>query len=786
MSNKNKITRVEEIETSLKQDKTLLSFITDALERNAQLHMKMDSVFFSLYGKLESMENKIMPMYEESQRLKQLDLKTDLTLAELDSVISHYNIRETTAWIISQGPTGRLKNYLDCLDQIKRAMEYFEEVIPEGPELKALRQTKNSAKAQLLCEFKRLLLRCSNPASPTDILNLIDEEEVLGTQKEDVGIPSNLLQDMVPISTWFVEDCSSFDCWLEDIDEADEAFMWKGVKKLKTRSLDRDTCRSPHKKRTASWLTNKLKTRSLDRPSNLGPLPRRKEDSKLRELPDIIEEESPLTLASNQSRRKTRSLDRLESPNTFKAPFPGSPFTRKTVSWVIGKKKTRSLERHPGFEPVHGLFSGRPQRVVNIFTTYSKARSCRLHRSLKDFKGHLRKTSVSFTSLHSLSSSSSSSSYSSSSSSLSSFRGSLARIFKRLGKEGWSDINIDCYSQCLKAFSLLASVEFSALARVFPQIHWKKTFDPLVQEALDVLIEEGEYIVFAVRHAVNAYHVYDALLTLLRALYTLKAAQPSINKVLEYTTNETKDKLPNLIESMGAFAQQALDKYPGRIMLVQLKSTAELFQVPASREPGSETPDDITCLRPFISEVLEQIFLSLENMATTYDDPSLRAIFLFNNYNFIHKSILRAQLRGLWEEGADAPQAVWESRTEEQKQKYLQSWLAVIEYLKDEGIPPVQPGSELKEKECRLIKGKFKSFNDSLEELLRAQREWAIPDPDQREALSRGQVYVVGQAYRAFLQRYEQVNFTRHPQKYNQYSPEELDEMIERFFDTLI
>ncbi|XP_076121566.1 exocyst complex component 7-like isoform X7 [Alosa pseudoharengus] len=729
------------------------------------------------------MENKIMPMYEESQRLKQLELKTDLTLAELDSVISHYNIRETTAWIISQGPTGRLKNYLDCLDQIKRAMEYFEEFIPEGPELKALRQTKNSAKAQLLCEFKRLLLRCSNPSSPTDILNLIDEE-VLGTQKEDVGIPSNLLQDMVSISTWFVEDCSSFDCWLEDIDEADEASMWKGVKKLKTRSLDRDTCRSPHKKRTASWLTNKLKTRSLDRPSNLGPLPRRKEDSKLRELPDIIEEESPLTLASNQSRRKTRSLDRLESPNTFKAPFPGSPFTRKTVSWVIGKKKTRSLERHPGFEPVHGLFSGRPQRVVNIFTTYSKARSCRLHRSLKDFKDHLRKTSVSFTSLHSLSSSSSSSSYSSSSSSsssLSSFRGSLARIFKRLGKEGWSDINIDCYSQCLKAFSLLASVEFSALARVFPQIHWKKTFDPLVQEALDVLIEEGEYIVFAVRHAVNAYHVYDALLTLLRALYTLKAAQPSINKVLEVVL----------------FLSQ----------LVQLKSTAELFQVPASREPGSETPDDITCLRPFISEVLEQIFLSLENMATTYDDPSLRAIFLFNNYNFIHKSILRsecgrlvdnepghlpislaleAQLRGLWEEGADAPQAVWESRTEEQKQKYLQSWLAVIEYLKDEGIPPVQPGSELKEKECCLIKGKFKSFNDSLEELLRAQREWAIPDPDQREALSRGQVYVVGQAYRAFLQRYEQVNFTRHPQKYNQYSPEELDEMIERFFDTLI
>lgn len=33
------------------------------------------------------------------------------------------------------------------------------------------------------------------------------------------------------------------------------------------------------------------------------------------------------------------------------------------------------------------------------------------------------------------------------------------------------------------------------------------------------------------------------------------------------------------------------------------------------------------------------------------------------------------------------------------------------------------------------------------------QGEWAISDPEQREALSRAQTYGVGQAYRAFLQR---------------------------------
>lgn len=46
-----------------------------------------------------------------------------------------------------------------------------------------------------------------------------------------------------------------------------------------------------------------------------------------------------------------------------------------------------------------------------------------------------------------------------------------------------------------------------------------------------------------------------------------------------------------------------------------------------------------------------------------------------------------------------------------------------------------------------------KSFNDGIEELLETQREWAIPDPDQREALSKAQVFLVGQAYRAFLER---------------------------------
>ena len=36
------------------------------------------------------------------------------------------------------------------------------------------------------------------------------------------------------------------------------------------------------------------------------------------------------------------------------------------------------------------------------------------------------------------------------------------------------------------------------------------------------------------------------------------------------------------------------------------------------------------------------------------------------------------------------------------------------------------------------------------------------------------------------LHRYKQVKFTKHPQKYYKYYPKEVEEMIQKFFDTLI
>ncbi|KAI5606954.1 exocyst complex component 7 isoform X9, partial [Silurus asotus] len=90
----------------------------------------------------------------------------------------------------------------------------------------------------------------------------------------------------------------------------------------------------------------------------------------------------------------------------------------------------------------------------------------------------------------------------------------------------------------------------------------------------------------------------------------------------------------------------------------------------------------------------------------------------------------------------------------------------------------------LKDKERQVIKDKFKGFNDGLEELCKIQKVWAIPDKEQRDAIRHAQKKLISDTYRAFLHRCANVAFTKNPEKYNKYTPEQVEDMIERLFDT--
>ncbi|XP_049419239.1 exocyst complex component 7 isoform X11 [Epinephelus fuscoguttatus] len=395
------------------------------------------------------------------------------------------------------------------------------------------------------------------------------------------------------------------------------------------------------------------------------------------------------------------------------------------------------------------------------------------------------------------------------------------------GKDDVLDIEIDSYIHCISAFVKLAQSEYALLTEIIPEHHQKKTFDSLIQEALDNLMLEGDNIVSAARRAIMR-HDYSAVLTIFPILRHLKMNKSEFDSTLQGTAASTKNKLPTLITSMETIGAKALEEFADSIKndpdkeynmpkdgtVHELTSNAILFlqqlldfhetagamlasqvlgdtyNIPLDPRETSSSASSYTSefnkrlLSTYICKVLGNLQLNLLSKSKVYEDSALSAIFLHNNYNYILKSLEKSELIQLVTVTQKKAENSYRELIEQQIQMYQRSWLKVTEHLTDRNMPVFQPGTKLKDKERQVIKDKFKGFNDGLEELCKIQKGWAIPDKEQRDFIRQAQRRVVSDAYRAFLHRCANISFTKNPEKYHKYRPEEVEEMIEKLFDT--
>ncbi|KAM9336686.1 exocyst complex component 7 isoform 7-T7 [Symphorus nematophorus] len=442
---------------------------------------------------------------------------------------------------------------------------------------------------------------------------------------------------------------------------------------------------------------------------------------------------------------------------------------------------------------------GRNQDFMNV---YYQIRSNQLDRSIKGLKDHFRKNSASSGILYSPA--------------VQTKRKDTPtkKAPKRPGKDDVLDIEIDSYIHCISAFVKLAQSEYVLLCEIIPEHHQKKTFDSLIQEALDNLMMEGDNIVSAARRAIMR-HDYSAVLTIFPILRHLKMNKSEFDTTLQGTAASTKNKLPTLITSMETIGAKALEEFADSIKndpdkeynmpkdgtVHELTSNAILFlqqlldfhetagAMLASQETSSSASSYTSefnkrLLSTYICKVLGNLQLNLLSKSKVYEDSALSAIFLHNNYNYILKSLEKSELIQLVTVTQKKAESSYRELIEQQIFMYKNSWLKVTEHLADRNMPVFQPGTKLKDKERQVIKDKFKGFNDGLEELCKIQKGWAIPDKEQRDFIRQSQKKVVSDAYRAFLHRCANISFTKNPEKYHKYRPEEVEEMIEKLFDT--
>ncbi|KAM3859776.1 LOW QUALITY PROTEIN: exocyst complex component 7 [Diretmus argenteus] len=619
-------------------------------------------------------------------------------------------------------PTGRLDEYLACIAKIPETVEYFQDNNPDSPE-HTVKARFEKGKELLEAEFRSLLTRYSKPVPPILILDAISTmDEELEVQEEVTleHLPEAVVQDIICISGWLVEYGRNQD------------FM-NVYFQIRSSQLDRSIkgLKDHFRKNSASsgiLYSPAVQTKRKDTPTKKAP-----------KRPVYI----PGTIRKAQNLLKQYSQHGLD-----------------------GKKGGSNLT------PLEGY----------------------------DHDPRVKHHSDALTEKHGAAT----------------------------GKDDVLDIEIDSYIHCISAFVKLAQSEYALLTEIIPEHHQKKTFDSLIQEALDNLMLEGDNIVSAARRAMALRHDYSAVLTIFPILRHLKLSKSEFDSTLQGTAASTKNKLPTLITSMETIGAKALEEFADSIkndpdkeynmpkdgtvhemtsnailflqQLLDFNETAgamlasqvlgDTYNIPLDPRETSSSASSYSSdfskrlLSTYICKVLGNLQLNLLSKSKVYEDSALSAIFLHNNYNYILKSLEKSDLIKLVTVTQKKAESSYRELIEQQIQMYQRSWLKVTEHLTDRNMPVFQPGTKLKDKERQVIKDKFKGFNDGLEELCKIQKVWAIPDKEQRDFIRQAQRKMVSEAYRAFLHRCANISFTKNPEKYHKYRPEQVEEMIERLFDT--
>lgn len=96
----------------------------------------------------------------------------------MEQVLSHYDASQDVCNLIHQGPSeGNISGFLDGLNKLKKAKDYFLNNNPQSVELENVTSLFNNGCETLNNHLKSLLKKHSVPMRPVDLLDLIYIEE---------------------------------------------------------------------------------------------------------------------------------------------------------------------------------------------------------------------------------------------------------------------------------------------------------------------------------------------------------------------------------------------------------------------------------------------------------------------------------------------------------------------------------------------------------------------------------------------------------------------------------
>ncbi|KAG8235569.1 hypothetical protein J437_LFUL013119 [Ladona fulva] len=358
----------------------------------------------------------------------------------------------------------------------------------------------------------------------------------------------------------------------------------------------------------------------------------------------------------------------------------------------------------------------------------------------------------------------------------------------------------------------LMQMEHSLMAGIIPLAHHHKIFEIITRDALDTVVQDGENIAARAKRCINR-HDFAAVLVVFPILKHLLAMKPEFDRTVEGCDINGAKALEDFIESVKGDASTALPK-DGTVheltsnsltFLEQLLDFVDTIGGILSRDPQytsllqhltqqapppplhSQADKNKVLLGIYIRRVLVQLNLALVGKSELYGagDACLRAIFRLNNSHYVSTALARSGLLSVVSLAQPDCQQSYLDMIKENKRLYTQSWNRLLSYIcgADDVPAAVVQAGKLRDKDRSLVKEKFAGFNKEIEEIVKTQRGYSIPAVELREEVKKDNRELIVPKYKAFFEKYSNIPFTKNPEKYVKYTPEQVADLINQLFD---
>lgn len=656
----------------IEKDEVKLRELQDNLAKSQQLTGGMVTILDSFTSRLKKLDDTILPMYNETLNLTRLQENVDKSLEWMEEVIGYYHVVEEVEVKIREGPGGDIEHYLTLLDQLKQAMDHFNQFNSESLELVHLNELFYCGMEALVREFRQHLQKHSKPVHIATLHDIAMCEEV-----EDMPaitlLPVQVVKDLRVIADYLVKS--------PGINHTDIMSLYAQI-------------RCSQLGRAMNTLLQTSQNQSL--------------------LPPTVPKKSAFTATF------------LKASHTP---------TRK----------------------------GNPRKGGGVGPPPLSSEPSALSLSDDSLEG------------------------------------------------------CASFMMATTVFLRLIQSEVRLMEEVIPSAHRAHVLDSFIKQPMDFFLSRGETIFQQARKTV-AHHDYSVVISCLQLLRHVKSLLPEYRVVLQGLESKPHDRFVHLLQQFDRLCSKALQEdYIQNIkvdsekqsnlpkdgtvhsltsntmrfvqaLLEYAAALGDIFQGLNSFSLGGSTSDleKKKAVGQYLVRVVDALNFNMEHKAKNFESPYLAAIFLLNNFHFVHKTFSQNdQMLNLLEEAFADIENHYSGLVMQQGRAYHRGFQKLINYLGQEalGLSQYSSGDKMSNQKRQVLKDKFKGFNTELEELHKIQKDWSLPDHVLRSRVRNDNVELIVPLYTIFHERYGSRNFTKNPEKYLKYTPDTLNNLLLTFFD---